>query len=204
MLRCQMPSGSTSVCFRSISPARCGQRRLSDISALFTQFAMPLWYGGEEIVDQSGRNVIVTGGTSGLGLSTAKALTSRGAQVIITGRSPGKGDRCVTASLSSRRLLQLIVRPSHRAVSEVRAFTKNGHIEFIRCDVSDLRLVFFLDMASLRLVRGCIPTLCLHAGPSKNLQITTSNQARSCIVSSTMLAQHCLHTISPKMVLRWD
>ena len=59
--------------------------------------AMPLWYGGEDIADQSGRNVVITGGTSGLGLSAAKALTSRGAQVIITGRSPGKGDRCVVA-----------------------------------------------------------------------------------------------------------
>lgn len=56
---------------------------------------MPLWYGGEDIVDQAGRNVIITGGTSGLGLATAKALTSRGAQVIITGRSPGKGDKYV-------------------------------------------------------------------------------------------------------------
>lgn len=59
---------------------------------------MPLWYGGEDIADQSGRNVIITGGTSGLGLSTAKALTSRGAQVIITGRSQEKGERYGTVA----------------------------------------------------------------------------------------------------------
>ena len=58
---------------------------------------MPLWYGGEDIADQSARNVIITGGTSGLGLSTAKALTSRGANVIVTGRSPAKGDKYVIA-----------------------------------------------------------------------------------------------------------
>ena len=55
--------------------------------------AMPLWYGGNDIPDQSNRTIIITGGTSGLGLSTAKALTAKGAQVVITGRSPEKGDR---------------------------------------------------------------------------------------------------------------
>lgn len=128
---------------------------------------MPLWYGGEDIVDQSGRNVIITGGTSGLGLSTAKALTSRGAQVIITGRSPGKGDKyvippCVVLAVASccNRM-----RLPYRAVSEVRAFTKNGHIEFIRCDISDLRLVFIHDPDPLQLLHACVAKLCLHAGP---------------------------------------
>ncbi|KAL0047126.1 hypothetical protein WJX82_007247 [Trebouxia sp. C0006] len=81
---------------------------------------MPLWYGGDDIPDQSGRTVIITGGTSGLGLSTAKSLTSRGAQVIITGRSSTKGEK---------------------AISAVRAFTDKGQIEFIRCDVSNLKAV---------------------------------------------------------------
>ena len=54
---------------------------------------MPLWYGGSDISDQTGRTVIITGGTSGLGLSTAKSLASRGAEVIITGRSPAKGEK---------------------------------------------------------------------------------------------------------------
>ena len=54
---------------------------------------MPLWYGGDDIPDQNGRTVIITGGTSGLGLSTAKSLTSRGAQVLITGRSSTKGEK---------------------------------------------------------------------------------------------------------------
>lgn len=81
---------------------------------------MPLWYGGDDITDQTGRRIIITGGTSGLGLSTAKSLTSRGAQVIITGRSPTKGEK---------------------AVKEVLAFSTKGQIEFMKCDVSDLKAV---------------------------------------------------------------
>ncbi len=62
-------------------------------SSIQPNLAMPLWYGEADIADQSGRTVIITGGTSGLGLAAAKSLTSRGAQVIITGRSPTKGEK---------------------------------------------------------------------------------------------------------------
>ncbi|MEZ5372952.1 MAG: SDR family NAD(P)-dependent oxidoreductase [Microthrixaceae bacterium] len=43
-------------------------------------------------VDLTGRTVVVTGATSGLGLETARALASRGADVTITGRSQEKLD----------------------------------------------------------------------------------------------------------------
>jgi NAD(P)-dependent dehydrogenase (short-subunit alcohol dehydrogenase family) len=35
-----------------------------------------------------GKRVVITGGTSGIGLATAKALTAGGARVLVTGRSP--------------------------------------------------------------------------------------------------------------------
>lgn len=111
---------------------------------------MPLWYGGSDIADQSGRYIIITGGTSGLGLSTAKALTSRGAQVIVTGRSPAKGDRYSNTKQTTIHMLATTEQvPPHRAVADVRAYTKNGHIEFIKCDVSDLRLVILFASAPL-------------------------------------------------------
>ncbi|MDC0737176.1 SDR family NAD(P)-dependent oxidoreductase [Cognatishimia sp. SS12] len=37
-----------------------------------------------------GKVAIVTGGSAGIGLATARALAQRGAQVLITGRDPGK------------------------------------------------------------------------------------------------------------------
>ena len=54
---------------------------------------MPNWYGGDDIVDQTGRTILITGGTSGLGLSAAKSLAARGANLIITGRTPQKGEK---------------------------------------------------------------------------------------------------------------
>jgi NAD(P)-dependent dehydrogenase (short-subunit alcohol dehydrogenase family) len=43
-----------------------------------------------EGVDLTGRRAVVTGATSGLGLETARALASRGAEVVILGRSEEK------------------------------------------------------------------------------------------------------------------
>jgi NAD(P)-dependent dehydrogenase (short-subunit alcohol dehydrogenase family) len=47
-----------------------------------------------------GQRFLVTGGTSGLGLATAKALTARGAHVTITARNPEKGAAVVAAGLA--------------------------------------------------------------------------------------------------------
>ena len=47
-----------------------------------------------------GQRFLVTGGTSGLGLATARALTARGAHVTITARDPHKGAAVVDAGLA--------------------------------------------------------------------------------------------------------
>ena len=43
------------------------------------------------LFDLSGRRVVVTGGTSGIGLAIARAFLEAGAQVIVTGRDPARG-----------------------------------------------------------------------------------------------------------------
>ena len=43
--------------------------------------------------DQSGKRFLITGGTSGLGLAAATALTEKGGEVTITARDPKKGAR---------------------------------------------------------------------------------------------------------------
>lgn len=45
--------------------------------------------------DQRHRNVVLTGGTSGIGFQVAKELGRKGAHVTILGREPGKGERIV-------------------------------------------------------------------------------------------------------------
>jgi NAD(P)-dependent dehydrogenase (short-subunit alcohol dehydrogenase family) len=45
----------------------------------------------------SGRTVLVTGATSGLGWETATAMASRGARVLVAGRDPGRTRAAVTA-----------------------------------------------------------------------------------------------------------
>lgn len=45
--------------------------------------------------DLHDENVIVTGGTSGLGLETARALAGAGAAVVVTGRNRGRGEAAV-------------------------------------------------------------------------------------------------------------
>lgn len=44
-----------------------------------------------ELFDLSGRRVVVTGGTSGIGLAIAEAFLNAGARVIVTGRSEARG-----------------------------------------------------------------------------------------------------------------
>lgn len=40
----------------------------------------------------AGKKVVITGGSSGLGLATAKLLADEGARVLITGRAQAKLD----------------------------------------------------------------------------------------------------------------
>jgi len=47
--------------------------------------------------DMSGRVVVVTGATAGIGFEAARAMAARGARVIITARDPTKGAKSVAA-----------------------------------------------------------------------------------------------------------
>jgi NAD(P)-dependent dehydrogenase (short-subunit alcohol dehydrogenase family) len=58
-------------------------------------------------VDLSGKQAIVTGGSSGIGVETARALASAGAEVTLAVRRPGAGQdvaRAITAATGNLRV----------------------------------------------------------------------------------------------------
>jgi NAD(P)-dependent dehydrogenase (short-subunit alcohol dehydrogenase family) len=67
--------------------------------------------------DLTGREAIVTGGTSGLGYETARALAAAGARVVITGRDAARGEQ---------------------AVGELRQTTDNDKVVFRPLDLASL------------------------------------------------------------------
>jgi NAD(P)-dependent dehydrogenase (short-subunit alcohol dehydrogenase family) len=70
--------------------------------------------------DMTGRNVVITGGNSGIGKATALGLAKLGAGVVITTRSPERGAA---------------------AVAEIRAETGNDAVECVALDLSRLASV---------------------------------------------------------------
>lgn len=74
----------------------------------------------ENIPDQTGRTVVVTGANSGLGLETAKALAGAGADMVLACRNMEKGEA---------------------AVDQIRRETPQAHLELMTLDLADLRSV---------------------------------------------------------------
>jgi NAD(P)-dependent dehydrogenase (short-subunit alcohol dehydrogenase family) len=69
-------------------------------------FQIPSAWTNVNMGDQSGKRFLITGGTSGLGLATATALTEKGGEVTITARDMKKGARAQEES-GAAHLLEL-------------------------------------------------------------------------------------------------
>lgn len=57
------------------------------------------------MAEYQGKRVVITGGTSGIGLATARALLDRGARVLVTGRTPASLESA-TAALGSGAIVE--------------------------------------------------------------------------------------------------
>jgi NAD(P)-dependent dehydrogenase (short-subunit alcohol dehydrogenase family) len=77
-----------------------------------------------------GKRVVITGGTSGIGLATAKALIADGARVLVTGRTPTSLENA-RAALGSRAIVE-----ASDAVNDIdglvgRAVTEFGAVDLL-------------------------------------------------------------------------
>jgi NAD(P)-dependent dehydrogenase (short-subunit alcohol dehydrogenase family) len=77
-------------------------------------------------IDLSGRRVIVTGGTSGIGVETARALASANAEVTLAVRDLDAGERTAEGIITSTGNKQVLVAPLDLAdQASVAAFLAN-------------------------------------------------------------------------------
>jgi NAD(P)-dependent dehydrogenase (short-subunit alcohol dehydrogenase family) len=72
----------------------------------------------QDMPDQSGRTIVVTGGNGGLGLEVARAFAARGGRVIIASRDEDKGRRAAEQLRGEVRVMKLDLAD----LSSVRAF----------------------------------------------------------------------------------
>lgn len=72
-----------------------------------------------------GKKVVITGGTSGFGLVTARTLVDEGAQVLVTGRS---AESC-TAAADELGTTAIVVRSDAASMSDIEALVRQTEAE---------------------------------------------------------------------------
>ena len=87
-------------------------------------------------MDLKGKNILLTGGTSGIGKKTAEMLKAKGANVLVTGRSANK----------------------------IEAVKKNLEVQAISFDISKVENIAFKAKECLRLLDGRVDVLINNAG----------------------------------------
>jgi len=106
-----------------------------------------------EGIDLTGKLVVITGGASGLGQETARAMAARGAQIVIPVRDMAKGEAAVT---------------------EIRKSVPDAHIELMQCDLGSMASIRAFAKAFL-VQHDRIDLLINNAGVMACPHMTTSD-----------------------------
>ncbi|MGB7372715.1 SDR family NAD(P)-dependent oxidoreductase [Pontixanthobacter sp.] len=86
--------------------------------------------------DLTGKLAFITGGASGLGQETARAMAAKGAQVIIAGRDPGKlGEAAAAIREGSDSVLVETILCDLASLDSIRACAKSAASRFDRIDL---------------------------------------------------------------------
>jgi NAD(P)-dependent dehydrogenase (short-subunit alcohol dehydrogenase family) len=90
----------------------------------------------EQIGDQAGRVVVVTGANSGIGLETARQLAKKGATVVIASRNAAKAEKAANNIKRDNPAGQVLVMLLDLAdLESVRAFAEEFRARFDRLDL---------------------------------------------------------------------
>ncbi|MCB0743646.1 MAG: SDR family NAD(P)-dependent oxidoreductase [Ignavibacteriae bacterium] len=90
----------------------------------------------ENIPDQRGKVVIVTGSSSGIGFEAAKALTNKNAKVIIAVRNLEKGENAKSKILSENKNADIVLMKLDLAdLSSVKSFAEEFKSKFNKLDL---------------------------------------------------------------------
>lgn len=93
-------------------------------------------WNADHIADQTGRRVVITGATSGIGMETARVLVGKGAAVIIGGRNPDKAQDVVDSLRRASPDAQVSARTLDLAdLASVQDFARSINDDFDRLDV---------------------------------------------------------------------
>jgi len=90
----------------------------------------------DDMADQSGKTILITGGNSGIGLEAARVLSLKNAEVILTARSAEKGTTAVEFlkkqnPLANVRWMELDLAD----LDSVRAFSNAFHASYSKLDI---------------------------------------------------------------------
>ena len=96
---------------------------------------MPSWTTSD-IPDQTGRIIVITGASSGIGAEAAVALADKGGQVVLAVRDQGRGDAVRTRILKHTPAAKVSVSIADMAsLASVRAFAERASAELPHVDV---------------------------------------------------------------------
>jgi len=86
--------------------------------------------------DLTGKTVLITGASSGLGVETARAFTHAGATVVLPVRDQGRGEESLHAIATTENVDKVVLRSLDLAsLSSVRAFTEQFLSDFSTLDI---------------------------------------------------------------------